>query len=235
MNLPTRARYVCQLLVAGALVASATPRILAVTALAPKTTSEQPDACGTLSIAPQLAAPSGAMEPNSSERLRMIVLGPSPTLAEPATPPGAALSGPRAAVASSRKTAWMDYMLASSVPAWSLRLTTKSQFEVTASDRPADASPTVLVSGTAAPASGYARFDLTAASAAGASHTLAPGSWTSWGDAGGRSVLLPSPITSMRDSALSSGDAGLLSIPLAAPPSAAGAAAGAASVPRQGQ
>jgi hypothetical protein len=232
MSLPDCATCWQYFFVAGALAVSGAPRILAEAPPALQTASERADARGTLSIAPQLAANGAALEGESLERLRAVVMGASPTLAEPATPAGiTALGGARTLRANSHRTAWMDYMLASSVPAWSLRLATNTRFEVRAADPPVGAAPAVLITGLAVPASGFGRFEVSAAMPPGAANTFAPGAWTTPVDIGSRSALMPSPLTSMRAAPITASDAGLLSVPLTAPPSAAGAAAGAAAVP----
>lgn len=223
--------------VVGALAVSATSRILAEAPSTPPTAGELAETRITMSMAPQIAARRVAFEDKSSERLRAVVMGASPTLVEPAAPIGfAQLNRGRPLRTGSRKTAWMDYMLDSGVPAWSLRHVANERFDVSASDRPAGVAPVALISGPAVSVSGYRGFDLSTSPLSGAANVLAPGAWLAPGASGSHSVQMPSPLTPMGAAPVTVGDAGLPSIPIAAPTSAAGVAAGAASVPmRTGQ
>jgi hypothetical protein len=190
---------------------------------------EATDVATTLSMAPQhpVIVEVGAQ---TIERLWVLVLGVSPTLLEPATVPGIdSLGAGRLPPTSSRKTAWMDYMLSPMAPAWSLRLATKSGFEMTGSERPSLAtSPLGLEAEAAASGRGFGKFGLSGAAPASPSTSLTPGAWSAFGDAGVRSALMPTPITSLRGSAAEFSDAGLLPTSLSTPTSTAGAAAGAA-------
>jgi hypothetical protein len=220
------------ILAAGVLAVFTTGRIPAEASPPRPSSGDQAEQACTLSMDPQLAVQTAIVGAQTTERLCVLVLGASPTLLEPAPPPGiGSLGGNRAAAAGSRKTAWMDYMLAPLVPAWSLRLTTKSAFEMNASDRLSSAAPPILVTGAGGSGAAYGKFGFSFEAPASPSSSLAPGAWTAFGDAGARSALLPSPLTSLRDAPAEAGDAMLLRTQLAAPPSAAGAAAGAAPVP----
>jgi hypothetical protein len=188
-------------------------------------------ATSTLSMAPQLE-PHAEVGAGSTENMCRVVLGGSPTLDEPATPPGIdSLGGGRRAAAGSRKTAWKDYMLAPLVPAWSLRLKANSTFEMNGANRWVVAPAPLLAPDVAESGGGYGKFGFSVAAPAGRTTVLAPGAWTALGDAGARSALLPTPIMSLRAATADASDAGLLPTQLVAPPSAAGAAAGAAPLP----
>jgi hypothetical protein len=230
MGYPTLITRGCRVFVAGAIAVSSAPCVGADAPPSSQAPAEETEA-GTLSIAPQRTTRVD-VSVQTVERMGMVVFGASPTLHEPATPPGIeSLGGRRPAAAGSRKTAWMDYMLAPTVPAWSLRLTAKSGFEMSGSGRQVVAPAPALVTDGAASGGGFGKFGFSGVAPVSRSTSLAPGAWTAFGDAGARSALLPTPIMSLRASAGDVGAGAPLSTQLTAPPSTSGTAAGAAPMP----
>jgi hypothetical protein len=230
MGFPTLITRGCRVFVAGAIAVSAAPCVAADAPPSSPAPTEQTDA-STLSIEPQRATRAD-VSVQTVERMGMVVFGASPTLHEPATPAGIdSLGGGRKPAAGSRKSAWMDYMLAPTVPAWSLRLRAKSGFEMSGSGRHVVAPAPALVTDGAATGGGFGKFGFSGVAPASRSMSLAPGAWTAFGDAGARSALLPTPIMSLRASAGDIGNSPVVPTQLTAPTSTAGTAAGAAPMP----
>jgi hypothetical protein len=230
MGFPTLITRGCRIIVAGAVLISGAELACAQAARLTPGGDAQAEP-STLSMAPQRATHVD-VSIQTVERMGMVVFGASPTLHEPATPPGIdSLGGRREVAKGSRKTAWMDYMLAPVVPAWSLRLTAKSGFEMNGSGQQSVAIPPALVTEGVASGGGYGNFGFSGVAPTNRATPLAPGAWTAFGDAGARSALLPTPITSLRAATVDVSGANLVPTQLSVPPSTAGTAAGAAPMP----